>query len=77
MTSVAIFIGIFFTIGIAVGVITVIALSALRHDRRHSGARQDTWTGHQDEESPDPAPAFGWAGAPVSPHSWRRWDEDD
>jgi hypothetical protein len=58
MTSVAIVIGIFFAIGIAVGVITVIAVSVLRQDKREGTGRED-W-GPDDDLRPD----FGWASTP-------------
>ncbi len=57
MTSVAVITGIFFIIGITVGVIVVIAMSALRRDRRDGPG---DWPGHgpdgpdgPDEQPPD------------------------
>lgn len=58
MTSVAVMIGIFFIIGIAVGVITVIAISVLRQEKRE-GTGHETW-GPDDDLPSD----FGWASTP-------------
>jgi hypothetical protein len=53
ITSVLAITGIFFVIGIAVGVIAVIAMSALR---RHKRNRPDDWPGPDRPASHEPAP---------------------
>jgi hypothetical protein len=54
VTSVLVIVGIFFILGITVGVITVIAMSAVRRDRR---AGPGDWPGHgpdgPEEQPPD------------------------
>jgi hypothetical protein len=67
MAPVAIILGIFFILGIAVGVITVIALSALR---RYEEPSPDGWPDLDQESSDDLAPDSGWDDAPDDGPSW-------
>jgi len=67
MASVAIILGIFFILGIVVGVITVIAMSARR---RYEQPSPDSWP-ELDQESPDDlAPDFGWDDVPDDMPRW-------
>jgi hypothetical protein len=71
MTTVAVFIGIFFAIGIVVGVITVIAVSVLGQDKKDRAGRE---TREPDDDLP---PDFGWARTPdVQPPRWKSRESD-
>jgi hypothetical protein len=71
MTAVAVFIGIFFAIGLVVGVITVIAVSVLGQDKKDRRAGRETW-----EPDDDLPPDFGWARTPGDLRRWN-WRESD
>jgi hypothetical protein len=72
MTSIVIITGIFFIIGITVGVITVIAMSALRRDRRD---RPDDWPGHRLDGPDRRPPDLDWGGTPTEANQW--WQARD
>ena len=67
MTSVAVITGIFFIIGITVGVIVVIAMSALRRDRRDGPG---DWPGHGPDGPDEQPPDLG-----IDKYPW--WQERD
>lgn len=72
MTSVVVIVVVFFIIGITVGIITMVALSALRQDRL-SGPRRwrDYGSRGPGERPPDP----GWDNTPDEERPW--WRERD
>jgi hypothetical protein len=72
VTSVAVIVGIFFIIGITVGVIAVIAMSALRRDRRDG---PDDWPGRGPDGPDDQPPDLDWDGTSSDEHAW--WKSRD
>jgi hypothetical protein len=72
MTSIVIITGIFFIIGITVGVITVIAMSALRRDRRD---RPDDWPGHRLDGPDRRPPDLDRGGIQTEANQW--WQARD
>ena len=72
MTSVAVITGIFFVIGITVGVIIVIAASALRRDRQGG---PDDWPGHGPAGPDERPPDLDWDGTPADRYPW--WQARD
>jgi len=69
MTSVAVITGIFFIIGITVGVIIVIAMSAFRRDRPAGpGDGPEHGPDGPDERPPD----LDWDGTPTDKNPWRQ-----
>lgn len=66
MIAVAVIVGLFFVIGIAVGVITMIAISVLRREGR---AAPDTWTGYGSDR-PDEPPEPGGDTSETEPPPW-------
>jgi hypothetical protein len=67
MTSVAVIIGIFFIIGIAVGIIVVIAMSALRRDRRDGPG---DWPGRGPDGPDEQPPDLDRDSADYEGHPW-------
>ena len=72
MTWVAVITGIFFIIGITVGVISVIAMSALRRDRRDGSG--DWAEGKPDRPNWRP-PGLDWDGLVTERNPW--WQARD
>ena len=72
MTSVAVITGIFFIIGITVGVISVIAMSALRRDRRDEPG---DWPGDGPNWPNRRPPGLDWDGLRTEQNQW--WQARD
>jgi hypothetical protein len=72
MTSVAVITGIFFIIGITVGVISVIAMSALRRDRRDGPGDRPGDGPHWPNRRP---PGLDWDGPRTEQNQW--WQARD
>jgi hypothetical protein len=72
VTSVAVIVGIFFIVGITVGIIVVAAMSVLRRDERHGS---DDGPGHRPDGLDEQPPDLDWGRTATDDRPW--WKSRD